>query len=230
MRSTLPRRQAPSLRRLQQQFLAVLPRIQRQAAFVFRRIRCAVQREEFLGETVALAWQWFVRLRRRGQDATRFVSALASLAARAVGCGRRLAGGERANDVLSPVAQRRHGFQVASLPVANRTSQSARYSAPHGQGWQDAFEERLHENAVTPVPDQVQFRLDWPRFFATLSPRDRRLATFLALGHSGQRAAGRFGLSPGRVTQLRQQWRRQWRAFVGDAEGAASPSPCLSTA
>ena len=58
---------------------------------------------------------------------------------------------------------------------------------------------------MTPVPDQVQFRLDWPRFFATLSGRDRRLAAFLALGHSGRQAAGRFGLSPGRVTQLRQR-------------------------
>ena len=216
MRSIVSSRQLPSVERLQQQFLAVLPRLRRQAAFYFRHVRCAARRDECLGEAIALAWQWFVRLVRRGKDATRFVSALGSLAARAVACGRRLAGGERANDVLSPVAQRRHGFRVESLPTTHSTG----HGPPLGEALYGAFAERLQENAVTPVPDQVQFRLDWPRFFATLSGRDRRLAAFLALGHSGRQAAGRFGLSPGRVTQLRQQWRGQWLAFVGEDQDA----------
>ena len=216
MRSIVSSRQLPSVQRLQQQFLAVLPRLRRQAAFYFRHVRCAARRDECLGEAIALAWQWFVRLVRRGKDATRFVSALGSLAARAVTCGRRLAGGERANDVLSPVAQRRHGFRVESLP----TSPGTGHGPPLGEALYGAFAERLQENAVTPVPDQVQFRLDWPRFFATLSARDRRLAAFLALGNSGRQAAGRFGLSAGRVTQLRQQWRGQWLAFVGEDQDA----------
>ena len=96
----------------------------------------------------------------------------------------------------------------------------ARATGRLGDALYGAVAERLQENAVTPVPDQVQFRLDWPRFFASLSARDRRLAAFLALGHSGRQAAGRFRLSPGRVTQLRQQWRRQWRAFVGEDHDA----------
>ena len=77
MSSIVPSRQLPSVQRLQQQFLAVLPRLRRQAAFYFRHVRCAARRDECLGEAIALAWQWFVRLVRRGKDATRFVSAAA---------------------------------------------------------------------------------------------------------------------------------------------------------
>src|SRR5437867_1382910 len=164
MSSIVSSRQLPSVQRLQQQFLAVLPRLRRQAAFYFRHVRCAARRDECLGEAIALAWQWFVRLVRRGKDATRFVSALGSLAARAVACGRRLAGGERANDVLSPVAQRRHGFRVESLPDLTRHWPRA----ASRRGTVRCLRGALQENAVTPVPDQVQFRLDWPRFFATL--------------------------------------------------------------
>ena len=75
----------------------------------------------------------------------------------------------------------------------------------------------------TPVPDQAAFRLDFPPFLASLSERDRRLAAYLALGHSAVAAARRFGLSPGRVTQLRQRWCRQWRIRQGEETPAARP-------
>ena len=47
---------------------------------------------------------------------------LAQFAARAVRCGRRLCGQEKANDVFSSVAQRRRGFTVEVLPVATVTT------------------------------------------------------------------------------------------------------------
>jgi hypothetical protein len=75
----------------------------------------------------------------------------------------------------------------------------------------DTFEERLHENRRTPVPEQAAFRIDWPEFMRSLSQRDRRLATFLSLGNLAKAAADKFGLSQGRVTQLRQEWCREWR-------------------
>ena len=34
---------------------------------------------------------------------------------------------------------------------------------------------------------------------------------FLALGHAGNVAAARFGLTAGRVSQLRREWRQRWR-------------------
>ena len=80
----------------------------------------------------------------------------------------------------------------------------------------DTFEERLHENRRTPVPEQAAFRIDFPQFMRSLSQRDRRLATFLSLGNLAKAAADKFGLSQGRVTQLRQGWCREWRARQGE--------------
>ena len=171
------------------------------------------RRAEAVAETVALAWQWFIRLAERGKDARPFASVLASLAARSVHSGRRLCGMEKATDVLSPVAQRRHGFQVEALPLSTRTDPESLWARAPGQRLQEVFEERLCDNRQTPVPEQVAFRLDWPRFFSTLSERDRRLAEFLSLGHSAQQAARTFGVCPSRVTQLRRRWCRDWRAF-----------------
>jgi hypothetical protein len=39
------------------------------------------------------------------------------------------------------------------------------------------------------------------------------MAHFLSLGNSAKAAARRFKLSPGRVTQLRQRWCRDWYAL-----------------
>src|SRR5262245_13722971 len=93
-------------------FLAILPRIEAHGNVYFRHLKCSHRKEEALAEMRALAWKWFVRLAQRGKDPTQFVSAIAAYAARAVNSGRRVCGVEKAKDVLSRVAQRRHGFAV----------------------------------------------------------------------------------------------------------------------
>jgi len=77
----------------------------------------------------------------------------------------------------------------------------------------------------TPPPDAAAFRIDFPRFLGGMSERDRALAMFLSLGHSATRAADKFGLSCGRVTQLRQQWHENWRRFVGEETGEECGQP-----
>jgi hypothetical protein len=126
--------------------------------------------------------------------------------------------GSRASskDVLSPKAQRRHGFRVESLPISTRRSREELQTRLCGQREMDAFEERLHENRRTPVPEQAAFRIDWPQFMRSLTHRDRHLATFLSMGNSAKAAADKFGISQGRVTQLRQSWCREWRARQGE--------------
>jgi hypothetical protein len=39
------------------------------------------------------------------------------------------------------------------------------------------------------------------------------MARFLALGNSGFETAAAFGLTQGRISQLRHQWRDAWTAF-----------------
>jgi hypothetical protein len=221
MNSPVQRLAAAPVEVLHVRFLLLLPRIVTHARIVFRGVRCPVKQEDRVQECVALGWQWFLRLSEQSKDVFAFPMAFASLLARAVRCGRKLCGQERSRDVLSPLAQQRHGFRVERLPASTRSPHEDLYADPHGQAQLDSFEERLRDNTITPPPDAAAFRIDWPQFLVELTQRDQELAAFLSLGHSGKAAAAKFGLSPGRVTQLRQRWCREWRACQG--EGAAGP-------
>jgi hypothetical protein len=165
-----------------------------------------------------LAWGWLTRLHERGKDVRQFTMVFVYLVARAVRNGRRLCGVERAGDALSPRAQQRRNFRVESLPVSTRRSFDDFFTAVHGQRSADSYEERLHDNSVTPPPDAAAFRIDWPAFLATLTERDRELAHFLSLGHAASKAAEHFKLTPGRVTQLRQRWCKEWRLCQGEED------------
>jgi len=204
------------LRALQTKFLAILPKIERCARFHFRHISCSARRTDRIAETVGLCWKWFVRLAEQGRDAAEFVTAMATLVARAVNSGRRVGRQESAVDVMSSVTQHRHRFSVESLPISTRRSQESIYAVVRGQSELDAYEARLAENTVTPVPDAAAFRIDFPRFLGGMSERDRALAMFLSLGHTATRAANKFGVTCGRVTQLRQRWHQNWRRFEGE--------------
>src|SRR5471032_442447 len=97
-----------SIHSLHARFLLLLPRIEAHAKIYFRDIRCAAQRADQIAETVALAWKWFVRLAKRGKDASKFVTTFATFAARAVRCGRRVVGRSRAKDVMDRHTQKRY--------------------------------------------------------------------------------------------------------------------------
>jgi len=185
-------------------FLSILPRIEEHARIYFRYLRCPDLKEDAVVETVALAWSWYRRLRQRGKDVAQFVSTLASYAARAVKSGRRLCGQEKAKDVLSPCAQRRYGFQVEGLPEDH-----SRLREP--------FLEALWDNTQTPVPDQVVFRVDFPDWRTSRSVRDQRLMDELLVGEQTQDVSRRFGLSAGRVSQLRREFHEDWLAFCDEA-------------
>src|SRR4029079_244240 len=103
---------APSPNDLHAAFLALVPTIKKRARIAFAYYKCANQKAEKVAEAVALAWKWFVRLHERGKDAATSPGVFAILVARAVASGRRIAGGERANDVMSRAAQRKHGFSI----------------------------------------------------------------------------------------------------------------------
>src|SRR5262245_54037173 len=176
MRSpSLVRAQTARLVHLHATFLTqVLPRVEAHGRVYFRHVKCPDRKEELLAEMRGLAWKWFVGLVRRGKDVLAFVSALANYAARAVNSGRRVCGHERKKEVLSPVAQRLHGFAVEALPQAPSTSHERLYASPHGQERLYAFAEPLRDNTITPPPDQAAFRIDFPAWRLTHCERDRR--------------------------------------------------------
>jgi hypothetical protein len=172
---------------------------------------CADGREDRVAEAVALAWRWFLSLAQRGRDGADFPIALASLAVRAVRSGRRLCCQERSGDVLSPLAQRRRGFAVRSIPDG---------SALLG----NVFDLALWDNRQTPLPEQVCFRLDFPAWLVTRSERDRRLVEDLMLRERTGDVAGKYGLTAGRVSPLRRDFLLDWTRFCGEsAEGTRLP-------
>jgi hypothetical protein len=198
---------------LHARFLALLPRLELHARITFRGLRCPGRQEDAVQEVLALCWQWFLRLCERGKDATAFASALAGYAARAVRCGRRLCGHERAREVLSPVAQRKGGFRVEHLPASTHSPHEQLYATPRGQALLDAFEERLRDNTLTPILDQVVFRLDFPAWLRTLTGRERRMVRAMAQGERTQDLSRQFELSPARISQLRRAFRDAWLHF-----------------
>ncbi len=204
----------------QEQFLSILPRIELHGRVYFRHLD-ADRREEAVAETVALAWAWFVRLNARGKNPLAFPSVLASYAARAVKCGRRVCGQLKTRDVMSPLAQRRRGYRVEALPASTATTHEERYSDVHGQRRQDALEERLRDNTQTPVPEQAAFRIDFPAWRLMQTDRTGRVIEAMAAGERTQDLARSFGLSPARISQMRRELYADWSRFQGDDLSAA---------
>ncbi len=204
---------------LHDRFALLLPKIETHGKIVFRCLP-PHQKDELLQEMRALAWKWFVRLAQRDKDVADFVTPFCGYLCKAIRNGRRIMGQEKAKDVLSRRTQRRHGFKVESLP-STRASVEQLYSDVHGQQEHDAFEERLRENMVTPVPDQAAFRIDWPAWLKTRAHRDRRIINDLVEGEQGTDIGHKFGLSPARVSQLRRSFRQDWERFGADEPVAA---------
>jgi hypothetical protein len=211
----------PSLDQLQAGFLAIRARIERHAAISCRHVRCANRRADFIAEATALAWKWYAELARKGKDAAAFASVLAGFACRAIRCGRRVAGQESASDVLSERAQRRHAFTVSPLPCSVRNSHEQLYGDVTRQRQQDAFEERLQYNRASPVAEQVQFKLDFAGWLKTRTSRERRIIRAMLRDERTTDLSQRFHLSPGRISQLRREFKQDWERFCGDGEPAA---------
>jgi hypothetical protein len=207
--------------RLHAAFLSILPRIELHAHIYFRGIRCPQRKDDAVQETVAISWRWFVRLVEQGKDPLSFPMALASYAARAVKCGRRVCGQLKGKDALSPLAQQRHGFIVEPFPHSIASTHEERYSHVRGQRQQDAFEERLRDNSQTPVPEQVAFRIDFPDWLTTLTPRERRIVRAMADSEQTLEIGKQFELSPARISQLRRELHNDWSLFCGDRPGDA---------
>jgi hypothetical protein len=194
----------PPRSELEARFAALLPVIERYAPMV-TRLRCPGLREDALAELTGLTWAYFLHLAAKGRDASQFPASLVYRAAQHVRAGRRLCGQEPMKDPLSWTCQRRRGFTVDRLPD---------FAKLEG----DAFDEALHDNTQTPPPEQAAFRCDWPAFLQTRSERDRALIGQMALGERTRDLADAFGLSPARVSQLRQEFRADWYEFVGDVQ------------
>jgi hypothetical protein len=181
-------------------FLAMLPQIRRQASIAFRNQRFEL-REELIQEVVANCYRAWVLLVRRGKEAVVYPTPLAQYAIRQVRGGRRVGGRLNFHDILSPQARRHYGITIERIDRRD----------PQNGVWN----ELLVEDQKAGPAETAAARLDLTAWLGTLTKRNCGIAKSLALGETTNAVAKQFGLSAGRVSQLRVWLQAQWEQFQG---------------
>jgi transposase len=201
MIATTRRRRRKITQAHQRQFLEMLPLVQRLAAVAFRDFR-AEARQEAIAEVVAHAFAMYVALVKRGRENLAYAPALAGFGIRRVRVGRQAASRLNIKDVSSTHCQLNKGVKVKPLD---------RYDTKEGQ-WIEA----VVEDSRTPPPDQAAFRIDFPAWLDTLDCRRLRIALTLATGERPSEVAEQFGVSRGKVSQWRAEFRSRWAKSHGE--------------
>ena len=133
-------------------------------------------------------------------------STLANFAVNFVRNGRHVGGKQdAAKDPLSPACQKRHGISVQS------------YHAPNAVGGTDGWRQVGIANHKASIPDTACFRVDFSECFRTLNRRDRKIISALSAGETTSAVGELFRITPGRVSQLRRRFERDWCEFQGEA-------------
>jgi hypothetical protein len=179
-------------------FLAMLPAIREQARLAFRAHNPEAK-EELIAEVVANAFCAFARLVERGKQDVAHATPLAWYAIRQVRCGRRVGSAIKSRDVMS--LANRH---VVVEPLDWFDDQAGE--------WREALVEDKHAGPA----DTAAARIDVAAWFRSLGRTKRRIAKLLARGEATGTVAKKFGLSPGRISQLRAELQESWNEFQGE--------------
>jgi hypothetical protein len=182
-------------------FLAMLPAIRRQAHIAFREVRPQL-REELVQEVVASSFATYARLVELGKEELAFPYPLARFAIGQVRAGRKLGNPLRIREVTSEYAQRHNGFQVERLD----------YFDDEENCWQEIV---VEDKRATPA-DIAACRIDFASWLRLLPSLRRKIALALASGETTSATAKKFGVTPARISQLRQWLKDSWEAFQGD--------------
>jgi hypothetical protein len=194
-------------------FLAMLPAIRRAAQISFRKIRPEL-RDDLIEEVVANCYVAYARLVERGQADRALPSPLARFAIAQVRACRKVGNRLNIRDVMSQYAQYQKGFQVERLDQFDEE--------------EDCWQQILIEDKRATPADVAACRIDFAEWLRRLTTRLRRIALALAAGETTKGAAEQFGLSPARISQLREWLRKSWEAFQGEAEIGGRPQPAAA--
>jgi hypothetical protein len=187
----------------QANFLAVLPVIQTHAQIRFRHLR-PEPREEAVQAAIASACLSYQRLASQGKLRAVRPSSLADFAVRRVRSGRMVGCRQNSRDLHNPLTQRKQEICLHSLTPDKR----------------DAWQAALVESKRVPPADLAAFHIDFVQWLGGFGRRDQRIISALASGEATSAVARRFGLTAGRVSQLRRRYERNWLVFQGEAVGS----------
>lgn len=182
-------------------FLKMLPVIRQVAHVNFRHLRGDTY-DDAVEEVIANACVAYKRLVDVGKADVAYPTVLARFAVAQRNDGRRVGGRLCVRDVSSPYAQRKKRIVVERLD---------RFDEEEGE-WIEA----VVEDYRTPVAEQAAFRCDFPAWLDVQAKPKRRIAEALAVGMQNKDVARRFGLSRGRISQLRREFHKSWQEFHGE--------------
>jgi hypothetical protein len=188
-------------------FLAMLPRIRRQAAFCLRHLP-RKDRAEAIQDVVASSFVSYVRLIERGKADVAYAGPLARYGACQYLAGRRVGSHLNGHDVTSDYCQRSKGIMVEQLDHFDKRSGD----------WHELVVEDRHS---TPA-EVATTRVDFAAWLESLPVRTRHVAETLATGEATSHVARIFGISASRVSQLRLELYHAWLAFTGEVMPATS--------
>lgn len=175
---------------LQDFFVRRIPKMQRMARIHFRYLPPEAK-EESITNTIALTWKAFHRLFIRGRaHEPGILGSAFRYSLRQSRAGRTPQGCPRVRDTLSRRyvgPTRLDDFNLAEFVARN-----------------------------TPVPDAVSFRVDVPQFLDSLTERQRKMALDLAGGMSTSECAAKYGLSAGRISQYRREFKDLFDVYFAD--------------
>jgi hypothetical protein len=191
----------PSIPAWHNRLLALLPAVLRQARIAFHSLD-SEKREDALAEVVASTFTAYARLVELDKEDLAFATPLARYAICRYHDGRHVGTKFSARDVTSKRCQRLQNIKVKSFH---------RFDPDDGQ-WREILVEDKH---ATPA-DVATTRIDFAAWLSTLTPRERSIAMKLAEGERTGTVATMFGVSAGRISQMRAELCQAWNVFVGD--------------
>jgi hypothetical protein len=184
-----------------------VPSIEEYANRAFRHLD-AEARQEAIQEVICNACCAYARLVALGKTELAYPSALARFGVRQTKAGRKVGGKLNIRDVSSEHCQRLKGVVLERLN---------RFDAAES-AWKEIVVEDKHAGPA----EVAATRIDFTGWLGVLPRRLRRIANFLATGETTGNAAKKFGVSPGRVSQIRSELCRAWNSFQGVEPALAS--------
>lgn len=182
-------------------FMAMMPAIRTHAKIAFRHLR-AEARQEAVEEVICNSCAAFARLVELGKSDCAYPSVLAHYGVAQVRAGRRVGCRLNINDLASDYCQRRKNVTIDRLDTYNVD--------------EDSWQEIVVEDRRAGPAETAATRIDVDVWFRRMRPRDRRIAKALAFGVRTRDVAKRFGISAGRVSQMRQEFYRNWEDFQSE--------------
>jgi hypothetical protein len=120
----------------------------------------------------------------------------------------------RIGDVISEYAQHQKNFQVEPLHYFDQE--------------ENCWEQILIEDKRATPAEVAACRIDFAEWLHRLTARLRKIALALASGETTKGVAEQFGLSPARISQLREWLKKSWEAFQGESVIDGRPQPAAA--